>query len=158
MTGFDYVVGFAFSLDETRLMLIQKIKPKWQKGKLNGVGGKIEPGELPIEAMVREFKEEARIETIQDDWTRFCSLEDYKGYSVYFYVSHLKRLNAMSYTTPLGLHSEITQEVIHIMRPEWCYPNNVTIVPNLAWLVPMALHMPLCTKLSDFRVKEVRKM
>jgi 8-oxo-dGTP diphosphatase len=42
-----YACGFLFSLDRTRVLLIRKRRPAWQAGRLNGVGGKIEPGETP---------------------------------------------------------------------------------------------------------------
>lgn len=48
-----YVVGFMFSSDKTLVTLIRKNRPKWMNGKLNGVGGKIEIGETPLQAMVR---------------------------------------------------------------------------------------------------------
>ena len=53
-----YVVGLIFNVERTEVLLINKNRPDWQKGKLNGVGGKVEEGELPYEAMVRECKEE----------------------------------------------------------------------------------------------------
>ena len=56
-----YVVGFLFNPDMTEVVLIKKNRPDWQKGLLNGVGGKIESGEDPITAMIREFKEETGI-------------------------------------------------------------------------------------------------
>ena len=34
-----------------------KNRPKWQEGKFNFPGGKVEPNEVPIECVVREFKE-----------------------------------------------------------------------------------------------------
>lgn len=53
-----YVVGLVF--DETeRVMLIEKKRPDWQKGFLNGVGGEIKINETPLEAMIRECKEES---------------------------------------------------------------------------------------------------
>lgn len=39
-------------------IFIVKKKPDWQKGRINFVGGKIEPGESPHEAARREFYEE----------------------------------------------------------------------------------------------------
>ena len=54
-----YVVGFAFSEDCNNILLIRKNKPEWQKGLLNGIGGKIEAGEFPLDAMTRECEEEA---------------------------------------------------------------------------------------------------
>lgn len=43
------------------VLLILRNKDDWQKGKLNLPGGKIEPGETPIEAAFRELKEETGI-------------------------------------------------------------------------------------------------
>ena len=65
-----YVVGFLFY--EEKVVLIRKKRPAWQAGKLNGVGGHIEPGETPIEAMVREFKEETGFLTTKEEWTHIA--------------------------------------------------------------------------------------
>lgn len=53
------------------IALIRKNKPKWQAGKLNGIGGKVEFGETPTVAMVREFKEETGMDTTIGQWTPF---------------------------------------------------------------------------------------
>ncbi len=37
-----YVAGLMFSKDEKYVALVIKNKPDWQKGLLNGIGGKIE--------------------------------------------------------------------------------------------------------------------
>ena len=57
-----YVVTFLFTLDLNSVWLIEKQKPKWQIGCLNGIGGKIKEEELPRDAAVRELKEEAGID------------------------------------------------------------------------------------------------
>lgn len=41
------------------VLLIEKKRPDWQKGRLNLVGGKIESGETPEQAAERELYEEA---------------------------------------------------------------------------------------------------
>jgi 8-oxo-dGTP diphosphatase len=52
-----YVVGIIFDSDmENAWMLLRKAQPF--ANHYNGVGGHIEPGETPAEAMVREFEEE----------------------------------------------------------------------------------------------------
>jgi len=61
-----YVLGFAFD-DLGRVALVQKERPAWQSGKLNGLGGHIEPRETALDAMVREFHEEAGV--VVPDWT-----------------------------------------------------------------------------------------
>lgn len=65
----EYVLGFLFDPEGSQVALINKLKPAWQASRLNGVGGKIEPGEEPWEAMVREFKEEADL--LVTDWVYF---------------------------------------------------------------------------------------
>src|SRR5947207_2773047 len=44
--------------NEERVLLIMKDKPEWQKGFFNLVGGKVEDGETPEQAALRELKEE----------------------------------------------------------------------------------------------------
>lgn len=80
----DYVVGFAFNSDKSKVVLILKNRPAWQAGKLNGIGGKIDPGETPHEAMVREFQEECGVETTPQDWHYFTKILGKDG-DVYFY-------------------------------------------------------------------------
>lgn len=53
-----FVVGFAFTSDKKRVLLINKTHPAWQAGHLNGIGGHIEDGETEAEAMNRECLEE----------------------------------------------------------------------------------------------------
>lgn len=57
----QYVLAFIFNKDLDSVWLIKKNKPEWQKGCLNGIGGKIERGERPIDAMERELREETGI-------------------------------------------------------------------------------------------------
>lgn len=49
-------------------MLIRRTKQDWQYGLHNGIGGRIEPGELPSNAMCREFVEETGIDTSSYQW------------------------------------------------------------------------------------------
>lgn len=53
-----YVIGLVFNNDREQVLLIEKLKPNWMRGRWNGIGGKIEEGELPIEAMHGESLEE----------------------------------------------------------------------------------------------------
>lgn len=75
----DYCLGFAFDANLENVILIEKLKPDFQKGKLNGIGGKIEAGESAVDAMVREFKEETGVETTTCDWYKFCILRGIWG-------------------------------------------------------------------------------
>lgn len=67
----NYVLGFAMSRSGHVLMIEKKQGPSFNIGKLNGLGGKIEPGETPQEAMAREFREECGLSTKPVDWQCF---------------------------------------------------------------------------------------
>lgn len=71
-----YCLGFLFDPKLEQVVLIVKDHPEWQAGLLNGVGGKIADGESPLDAMVREFEEEAGPRVPGDEWTWFATLRD----------------------------------------------------------------------------------
>jgi len=124
--GASYVVGFMFSPAESAVLLLRKKRPSWQEGKLNGIGGRIENGESPVQAMRRECIEEVGI--VVDSWTEFCVLSDERGWRIHFFSSVGPILNASAMT-------DEKPEVVSALA----LPFNV--IPNLKWLVPMALSM-----------------
>lgn len=124
-----YVTGFAFSEDRTKVVLIQKTKPEWQAGKLNGVGGKVEDNESPGEAMVREFKEETGIETTVDSWIDICSIEG-KDFQVNFFSR---------FDNDMFEAKTTTEEIVAVYDVEYAYEVPELYIPNLTWLIPMAL-------------------
>lgn len=82
-----YVVGII--IDGERGLLIEKNRPDWQKGKLNGIGGKIEKDETPLDAIIRETIEECgltihRWKEIKRD---ICEENDVEIYYFSSYVS-----------------------------------------------------------------------
>lgn len=67
----EYCVGLLFDDDMEIVVTIEKTRgPAIVVGKLNGVGGKVEFGESPLQAMMREFEEEAGV--LIEDWHEFC--------------------------------------------------------------------------------------
>src|SRR5436190_15473444 len=79
-----YVAGFLFTNDGRAVVLVRKNKPAWQKGRLNGVGGKVEGDETPAAAMQREFREEAGVDIPADAWQEVVVLEGH-GFAVHFF-------------------------------------------------------------------------
>lgn len=131
---YGYVLGFLFDEAETKVVLIEKQKPEWQKGHLNGVGGKIEEKDcndyhLPKNnAMVREFEEETGVTTFPDNWRHFATLKG-NEWSVYCMLQfNTAAVNKVRTTT--------SEKIIvpHLWELE-SYP----ILSNLRWLIPMAL-------------------
>ena len=119
----EYVAGFMF--EGSRVALIRKNRPRWQEGKLNGIGGHIELGETPEEAKSREFEEETGCRTHPICWGNFATLTG-GDYRVYFFYTY----------GPLYLLETKTDEKIEIVDLEDV--NVETCIPNLTWLIPMA--------------------
>ena len=68
-----YTVGFAFTDDRQGVVLIEKRRPEWAVGKLFPVGGHIEQRETALEAMHREFHEEAGLMALP--WKHYVAVE-----------------------------------------------------------------------------------
>lgn len=59
----EYVLCYVRDLQRKNTLFIEKQHPEWQRGRINLPGGKIESGETPQQAAVRELREEAGIES-----------------------------------------------------------------------------------------------
>lgn len=67
-----FTLGIIFSPNLEHVYLIRRDNPDSQKGKLNGVGGKVEPGESLDACMAREAVEESGYSGL---WTHFAIKE-----------------------------------------------------------------------------------
>ena len=77
-----YSMGFPISLDGSRVVLLEKQRPIFLKGKWIGMGGHVEPGESYHEAIVRESCEEANL--IVPQWTYLGKTERDTAYIAMF--------------------------------------------------------------------------
>lgn len=126
MSRQSYVAGFMFCTDADAVLLVQKLRPQWQAGLWNGVGGKAELGETPPAAMRREFLEEVGRDV--ENWERFCT-EFGRDYVVHFFRC---RILTVDWDVPdkndagekLAWHSLTTAP---------------PVIGNLSWLIPLAL-------------------
>ena len=140
MTKTNYSCGFLFDESFTRVVLIRKLRPKWQQGLLNGVGGKLKHGETYHATMRREFGEETGL--IVEDWCPFCDLAGDLGNVSFFYQMH-RNIDSVQTMTDEGV------EIVHVSTLA-----NIEIVNNLLWLIPMAMSMAGETA-EVFKVKGV---
>lgn len=123
----DYVAGLLFSGDREHVALVEKIKPEWQRGRLNGIGGKIEAEDAsPLGAMIREFEEETGLRVPQ--WDLFCELRNRENLTYFF-----RSFAAGSIAHVSGREAE---RISAYPVPE---VDGLNIMPNLRWLIPMAL-------------------
>jgi 8-oxo-dGTP diphosphatase len=126
----EYVCGFLFSRDRGRVLLIRKRRPAWQAGKLNGLGGKIEPGETALDAMRREFREEAGVDLAE--WQHVLSLSGAddagsgRGWAGHFFRA-FGDVDAARAITDEQLETHSTALLPH------------DTIPNLRWIIPLML-------------------
>lgn len=134
-----YVAGFLFTTDKSQVWLIEKTKPAWQAGKLNGIGGKVKPSEEPLDAMIREFQEEAGL--LIKDWEPTILLSGL-GWEVQFFRA-------------------FSDEVLRSQEEERVSIHYITKIPklntinNLKWLIPIQLDFDLK---FPFSIKEITDM
>jgi 8-oxo-dGTP diphosphatase len=121
-----YVVGFYFSPDTKDVLLILRNRPDWQKGFYNGLGGHVENNETPIDAMVREFKEETGISTHRSHWKNFFYLSS-THWMLWVYCARSFNIYGSQQTSDEGL----PQTINAMSLPKNC-------LRNLYWLIPMA--------------------
>ena len=126
----EMVVGFIIA--EGSVLLVEKKRPAWQAGFLNGVGGKVEPGETPAMAMERETSEETNIHMRHNWWRLFCTLdvnnpEKSGAVRVHFYVSFCPIMLTANQVEdePLGWYDLTDIPHLHV-------------IDNLKWLIPLA--------------------
>lgn len=118
------VVGFAFN-DFDLVWLIRKNRPAFQEGLLNGIGGHVEEGEEPEEAMIREFEEEAGLRV--EDWTHVAVLE---GDNWYLDVFATQLLYSQHYKVKTMTDEKVDCYYINRLFFE-------STLPNVRFLVPM---------------------
>jgi 8-oxo-dGTP diphosphatase len=101
----NYCLGFPFTRDRRRVLLIRKKRPAWQAGRLNGIGGKVEPGETAYQAMCRECPEETGLNIT--DWEFFATIQG-PGFTVTCYRAFTDDIdNATSLTDELVSVEEV---------------------------------------------------
>lgn len=118
-----YSCGFLVDQSRESVLLIRKNKPEKQKGRLNGVGGKVEDGETFRMAMEREFQEEAGMHVTS--WKETVLLIG-EHYEVQFFwaVGDLSKAVSM------------TEEKLEIHRVD-SLVNNRDVLTNLKWIIPV---------------------
>lgn len=110
--------------------LVRKNRPAWQAGRLNYPGGKIEEGESPLQAAVREFREETSV-ALSDTCLRP--------------VAHLTRhgqFNLFAFATEAEAAADArseTDEAIQLLHESAVRQlTDRDAIENVAWLYAMA--------------------
>ncbi len=113
-----------FVRQNDKLLLIRKMRGLGE-GKINGPGGRIEPGETPLQCAVREVEEELLITPIDPVYAGVVRFQFADGYSLHVHV-----YTATEFT---GTPSE-TEEAIPIWTPIDEIPYNEMWADDRLWL------------------------
>lgn len=140
-----YTVGFVFNKSLDQVFLIHKLSPDWQKGKINGLGGKYETGEDAFTCISREVEEESGIRINPSDWSKMGEL-----YSNDWSVD----IMAHKY---LGKESDARS--IEKQRVEWFPVNNLpnNTLNNLPWLIPLCLDIIKHKQIITFKTEYIKQ-
>lgn len=123
-----YTVGFIFTPGFKEVLLVHKLTPEWQNGKINGIGGKVEPGEDSVSCIVRETHEESNLVTDPQQWVSVGSLQgDEWNVDVFTYIYSGDMENAVK-----AGKEDVEWFEAHSL------PDNV--ISNLRWLVPLCIN------------------
>lgn len=121
-----YVLGFAFNELRSEVLLILKLRPEWQKGFLNGIGGKIEEDETPIEAMNRECFEETGL-NLHWIYKSFMEGTEFKCHIFYDYTDQIYSCQQKE-DEILKIYS-----IFRVLQRD-------NLLNNLYWLLPFGKH------------------
>lgn len=129
-------LGFLFTPDFKKVLLIRKQKPVHHKGLLNGLGGKTEAGETEVECIVREVEEESGLHVPEKDWKEIGSLQWTEWDVAVFTGVYSRKANKVK---------SDDDDV------QWYDANDlpINVVTNLRWLIPLCLDI-LQTKQDIF--------
>jgi len=124
-----YVVGFMINREAQLVLMIRKNRPEFQKGKWNGIGGKIEPGETPLTAMVREFEEESGVRTTPERWQHTLTMTGH-DFTVYYFRYFVDENDYYDYKS-------VTDELVSVKGLEDIFDREQPLptLNNTRWIV-----------------------
>jgi 8-oxo-dGTP pyrophosphatase MutT (NUDIX family) len=128
-----YVAGLLFDNAEYGVaavaLILKDHGPMVVVNKWNAIGGKIKPTETSLQAMEREFYEEAGVRV--SSWKLFMQLRG-EGWTVDFYKAFSRRLLQCAHTAE--------REEVRLFSIT-CLPR---VAPGISWIIQMALQRDDC--------------
>lgn len=124
-------IGLAFTENDHAVLMVKKTHPRWQAGRLNGVGGRGEPGEQPLDCVVREFAEETGRHVAPALW-RHVVREIGPDYDLHAYMTRVSSPTKFPRVNDVG-------ETLKWIRVDELRAHRHSMIGNLQWIVPMAL-------------------
>jgi len=130
----QYTVAVVFDHTGRSVLLMLKNRPKWQEGKFNFPGGKVESEETPIQCVVREFKEECGLLIEPERWnyTGIFSGSDEACEGNYYYV-HVFATKTTEHESPYANEDQEVYWFLNGALPDNC-------ITNIRWIIPLVLN------------------
>ncbi|TCZ80143.1 8-oxo-dGTP diphosphatase [Paenibacillus albiflavus] len=132
--------NICFVRRNNEILLLNRNKPSWM-GAWNGVGGKLEEGETPREAIFREVFEETGLNPPTMSFKGFVTwdVDDRYMGGMYLYLAELD--TGISYNTPI----KIEEGILDWKPIEWImHPENIGVASHLPNYLPFLLEDEGC--------------
>lgn len=136
-----YTLGFVFNEDLSQVLLIHKLTPLWQKGLINGLGGKHEHGESSYQCVSREVAEESNVHIEKSVWKKVGTLTS----------------SECKITVLTSIYLDNPRDVVGLEKEkvEWFAVSNLppNCIPNLYWLIPLCIDFLKSCEIKQFVAK-----
>lgn len=135
----EYACTVLHSAEQDVLFVI-KNRPDWQAGKLNFPGGKIEPGEKPLQAALRELAEEAKLALMPQQMTHFLTLNKPGQWRVFFFKAMVPK--HVLYALEAGTDERLSVQKAYQILPDFPEDYPMKVLPCV-YGVSMALKLAM---------------
>jgi len=140
----DYSLGFIFDKDLKNVMLVEKQRPKWQKLKLNGLGGHVELNETFVQCMARELQEEAAVALNESEFRCYAIMKGEDWTIGVFWAI----LDPMYFLT-------LTDEKVGVYSVDEVLDGTLNAVDNLPFLISKALQEAGREDIGDYSTENI---
>ena len=143
----EYTLGLIFDKEMESVLLIRKNRgPEQNIGKWNGLGGKIEQGELVLHSLSREIKEECGLVINPSDWKKVVSIYEIYRWKMWVEYTKVDRTTLFEART-------LEDEIVQVFKVDggFLLDSGNQLAENIAWMVALCIDMERKNFQANFR-------